>query len=63
MSHADVIVGASTAENAVKAAAALAQPGDKVILSPACPSHDLFESYEDRGNQFTKAVKQLIEKK
>ena len=62
MSYADVIVGASTAENAVKAATALAQPGDKVILSPACASHDLFDSYEDRGNQFTKAVKNLIEK-
>lgn len=62
MTYADVIVGASTAEEAVKAATALAQPGDKVILSPACASHDLFESYEDRGNQFTKAVKTLIEK-
>ena len=62
MTYADVIVGASTAEDAVKAATALAQPGDKVILSPACASHDLFESYEDRGNQFTKAVKNLIEK-
>jgi UDP-N-acetylmuramoylalanine--D-glutamate ligase len=62
MTYADVIVGASTAEEAVKAATALAQPGDKVILSPACASHDLFESYEDRGNQFTKAVKNLIEK-
>lgn len=63
MTCADVIVGASTADDAVKAAAALAKPGDKVILSPACASHDLFESYEDRGNQFTKAVKNLIEKK
>jgi UDP-N-acetylmuramoylalanine--D-glutamate ligase len=51
-----VIVGASTADEAVKAALALAKPGQKVVLSPACPSHDLFESYEDRGNQFTKAV-------
>ena len=62
MTYADVIVGASTAEDAVKAATALAQAGDKVILSPACASHDLFDSYEDRGNQFTKAVKNLIEK-
>ena len=63
MSYADVIVGASTAEEAVKAATALAQPGDTVILSPACASHDLFESYEDRGNHFTKAVKNLLENK
>jgi UDP-N-acetylmuramoylalanine--D-glutamate ligase len=63
LTDADVIVGASTADEAVKAAVALAQPGDKVILSPACSSHDLFESYEDRGNQFTKAVLKAIEGK
>jgi len=60
MSSVDVIVGASSAAEAVNAAATLARPGDKVILSPACPSHDLFDSYEDRGNQFTKAVKELL---
>ena len=63
LTDADVIVGASTADDAVKAAIALAKPGDKVILSPACSSHDLFESYEDRGNQFAKAVTKLIESK
>lgn len=57
----DVIVGASTADEAVKAALALAKPGQKVILSPACPSLDLFESYEDRGKQFTNAVLRLIQ--
>lgn len=56
----EVIVGASTADEAVKAALALAKPGQKVILSPACPSHDMFESYEDRGNQFVKAVQRLM---
>jgi UDP-N-acetylmuramoylalanine--D-glutamate ligase len=60
MACTEIIVGASTAEEAVKAALALAKPGQKVILSPACPSHDLFDSYEDRGNQFTKAVLKLI---
>jgi len=60
MACTEIIVGASTAEEAVKAALALAKPGQKVILSPACPSHDLFESYEDRGNQFTKSVQKLI---
>lgn len=63
LSDAEVIVGASTAEEAVKAATTLAKPGDTVILSPACSSHDLFESYEDRGNHFVKAVKNLLEKK
>jgi UDP-N-acetylmuramoylalanine--D-glutamate ligase len=60
MACTEVIVGASTADEAVKAALALARPGQKVILSPACPSHDLFESYEDRGNQFAKAVGRLM---
>ena len=63
LTDADVIVGASTADDAVKAAIALAKSGDKMILSPACSSHDLFESYEDRGNQFAKAVTKLIESK
>lgn len=63
LGFADVIVGASSADEAVKAATALAQPGDKIILSPACSSHDLFDSYEDRGNQFSKAVKTFIESK
>jgi UDP-N-acetylmuramoylalanine--D-glutamate ligase len=60
MSSVDVIVGANTADEAVEAAVTLAQAGDKVILSPACASHDLFDSYEDRGDQFTNAVKKLI---
>ena len=60
MACTEVIVGASTAEEAVRAALALAKSGQKVILSPACPSHDLFESYEDRGNQFVKAVQKLM---
>ncbi len=60
MSAVDDIVGASTAEHAVEAAIAMAEPGDRIILSPACPSHDLFNSYEDRGDQFTKAVKKLL---
>lgn len=61
LSDAEIIVGANTAEEAVQTAATLAQPGDKIILSPACASHDLFENFEDRGNQFTAAVEQFIE--
>ncbi len=36
------------------------QPGDVVLLSPACASFDLFKNYEDRGNQFKAAVKDLM---
>lgn len=61
MGNTDVIVGTSNANEAVKAATALAKEGDTVLLSPACSSHDLFESYEDRGNQFVRAVKTFIE--
>jgi UDP-N-acetylmuramoylalanine--D-glutamate ligase len=53
------IVDASSMEEAVKAAYYLARNGDTVLLSPACASFDLFENYEDRGNQFKKEVRNL----
>ena len=45
---------------AVDAAAALAQPGDVVLLSPACASFDWYESYEQRGDDFQQEVRRLI---
>jgi UDP-N-acetylmuramoylalanine--D-glutamate ligase len=53
------IVDASSMEEAVKAAYYLARNGDTVLLSPACASFDLFENYEDRGNQFKQEVRNL----
>jgi len=46
-------------EEAVAMAYRISDKGDKVLLSPACASFDLFESYEDRGDQFKQAVRSL----
>jgi len=53
------IVNTDNAVDAVKAAFHLSSKGDVVLLSPACASFDLFKNYEDRGNQFKRAVKEL----
>lgn len=50
---------AATIVQAVKIAAGLAEPGESVLLSPACASLDQFKNYQDRGNKFTKAVMEL----
>lgn len=41
---------------AVRMAKELAEPGDTILMSPACSSFDLFNNYEDRGEQFKQAV-------
>ncbi|MES2800346.1 MAG: UDP-N-acetylmuramoyl-L-alanine--D-glutamate ligase [Bacteroidota bacterium] len=55
----ETIVEASSAVEAVAYAYRLAAKDEIVLLSPACASFDLFENYEDRGNQFKEAVKAL----
>ena len=54
-----VIVNTDTAKEAVNRGFHLAVKGDVVLLSPACASFDLFKNYEDRGNQFKEAVRDL----
>jgi UDP-N-acetylmuramoylalanine--D-glutamate ligase len=55
----DLMVETYSMEEAVKVAYKIAERGDAVLLSPACASFDLFENYEDRGNQFKETVKNL----
>jgi UDP-N-acetylmuramoylalanine--D-glutamate ligase len=53
------IVNTGSALEAVHAAFHFSTKGDVVLLSPACASFDLFKNYEDRGNQFKQAVRDL----
>ena len=55
----DVMMETTSMSEAVKIAQKMAEKGDTVLLSPACASFDLFESYEDRGKQFKAAVQNL----
>jgi UDP-N-acetylmuramoylalanine--D-glutamate ligase len=54
-----LIVNTDNAADAVQSAYHFGTKGDIVLLSPACASFDLFKNYEDRGNQFKRAVKDL----
>lgn len=53
------VVRAESLQNAVVQARAVAQPGDRVLLSPACASLDMFRDYLDRGDQFRTLVEGL----
>lgn len=55
----DMMVEVDNMRDAVNTARHIAEKGDTVLLSPACASFDLFENYEDRGNQFKREVRNL----
>jgi UDP-N-acetylmuramoylalanine--D-glutamate ligase len=48
----------SSFEEVIRTARRLAQPGDVVLLSPACSSYDMFDNYEQRGREFKRLVMQ-----
>lgn len=57
------ITHARSMEDAVKCAYDFSEPGDVVLLSPACASFDMFDDYAHRGDVFSNAVKRLVKEK
>ncbi|WP_300653898.1 UDP-N-acetylmuramoyl-L-alanine--D-glutamate ligase [Pseudomonas sp.] len=53
------LIRVTSLEEAVQRSAGLAQPGDAVLLSPACASLDMFRNFEERGRLFAQAVEAL----
>jgi UDP-N-acetylmuramoylalanine--D-glutamate ligase len=57
--HVPNLLHAGSMDEAVRKANNVAKRGETVLLSPACASFDMFESYEHRGREFKKSVNQL----
>lgn len=57
--HVDMIINTTSAREAVRVANGMSYKNEAVLLSPACASFDLFDSYEDRGRQFKYEVRNL----
>ncbi len=53
------VINAGTMEDAVRKAKEMAKKGDVVLLSPACASFDMFNNFEERGNEFKRVVQEL----
>lgn len=59
LQHTVPLLAANSLQSAVEIALANSQPGDAVLLSPACASFDMFLNYQDRGDQFVHCVTAL----
>ncbi len=57
--YTNIIDGGKDMKSIVENAKSVAQPGDAVLLSTACASFDMFKNYQDRGEQFHKAVESI----
>lgn len=57
--HVGICINVASMAEAVQVSYQFSDPGDSVILSPACASFDRFSNYEDRGDQFKQAVREL----
>lgn len=57
----DNIIMANTLKEAVKLSSEQAEPGDAVLLSPACASWGMFKNYEERGRMFKTFVRELLQ--
>lgn len=55
----DVIISTDNMKDAVRSASSIAEKGEIILLSPCCASFDLFQNYEDRGDQFKQCVREL----
>ena len=53
------VIGADTFTDVIATARREAQPGDAVLLSPACSSYDMFNNYEERGATFRQMVEAM----
>jgi UDP-N-acetylmuramoylalanine--D-glutamate ligase len=56
-----IAVKATGLPDALRKAQQFAREGDRVLLSPACASFDMFKNFEDRGEQFAAAVRGLMQ--
>ena len=60
IASATTVTRANSLADAVNKSLQLAKPGDAVLLSPACASFDMFNNYQDRGDQFCQLVQELV---